>query len=130
MALTPQQQQELRQRILDRRRQLAAELRGDAERSRAEQYGTLAGSTHDSGDESVADLLVDVGQAELNRDLAELRDLEVARMRIEGGSYGTCTDCGVEIGYDRLRANPAAIRCMACQTRFEKTHAGSAAPRL
>jgi DnaK suppressor protein len=51
-------------------------------------------------------------------------------MRIEGGSYGTCTDCGVEIGYDRLRANPAAIRCMACQTRFEKTHAGSAAPRL
>jgi RNA polymerase-binding transcription factor DksA len=130
MALTPQQQQELRKRILDRRRQLAAELRGDAERARAEQYGNLAGATHDSGDESVADLLADVGQAELNRDLAELRDLEVARMRIEGGAYGICADCGVEIAYDRLRANPAALRCVACQTRHEKTHAGSAAPRL
>lgn len=130
MALTPQQQQELRKRILDRRRQLAAELRGDAERSRAEQYGTLAGATHDSGDESVADLLADVGQAELNRDLAELRDLEVARMRIEGGTYGTCADCGVEIGYDRLRANPAALRCVACQTRHEKTHRGGTVPRL
>jgi RNA polymerase-binding transcription factor DksA len=130
MALTPQQRQELRKRILDRRRQLAAELRGDAARSRAEQYGTLAGATHDRGDESVADLLVDVGQAELNRDLAELRDLEVARMRIEGGSYGTCTDCGAEIPLERLHANPAAIRCMACQIRFEKTHAGAGGPKL
>lgn len=130
MPLTPPQVQELRKRILERRRALAAELRGDAERSRAEQYGTLAGATHDSGDESVADLLADVGQAETNRDLAELRDLEVARMRLDGGTYGTCTDCGAEVPLERLRANPAAIRCVACQTRREKTHAGGAAPRL
>lgn len=130
MALSPEQLQELRQRILERRRALAAELRGDAERSRREQYGTLAGATHDSGDESVADLLADVGQAELNRDLAELRDLEVARMRLEGGSYGRCMDCSVELGYGRLSANPAAVRCVACQTRFEKTHATAGGPRL
>lgn len=124
MALTPQQLQELRKRILDRRLQLAAELRGDAARSREEQYGTLAGATHDTGDESVASLLADLGQAELSRDLAELRDLEVARMRMEGGTYGICTDCGTQIGYERLRANPGAVRCVACQTRYEKTHAG------
>lgn len=130
MALTPAQLQELRKRVLDRRRQLAAELRADAERSRKESYGAVAGTTPDSGEESVADLLVDVGQAELNRDLAELRDLEVARMRLEGGSYGTCADCGAEVGYERLRANPAALRCIACQTRFEKTHAGGGGPKL
>jgi len=130
MALTPQQMQELRKRILDRRRQLAAELRGDAERSRGEQYGELAGATHDTGDESVADLLADLGQAELNRDLAELRDLEVARMRLDGGTYGICADCGAEIGYERLRANPGATRCVACQSRHEKTHAGPGAPKL
>jgi DnaK suppressor protein len=130
MALTPQQLQELRQRILDRRRQLAAELRGDAERSRGEQYGELAGATHDSGDESVADLLADLDQAELNRDLAELRDLEVARMRMEGGTYGICTDCSTQISYERLRANPGAVRCVACQSRYEKTHAGPGAPKL
>ena len=124
MALTPQQLQELRKRILERRLQLAAELRGDAARSREEQYGTLAGATHDTGDESVADLLADLGQAELSRDLAELRDLEVARMRMEGGTYGICTDCGTQIGYERLRVTPGAVRCVACQTRYEKTHAG------
>jgi len=124
MALTPQQLQELRKRILDRRRQLAVELRGDAERSRGEQYGELAGATHDSGDESVADLLADLGQAELNRDLAELRDLEAARLRLADGSYGKCIDCGAEIAFERLRASPGAARCVACQTRYEKTHAG------
>lgn len=123
MVLTPPQVQELRRRILERRRQLAAELRGDAERARREQYGELAGATHDTGDESVADLLADLGQAELSRDLAELRDMEVARLRLAGGSYGICTDCGAEIGYERLCANPAAVRCLACQTHYEKTHA-------
>jgi len=130
MALTPQQLQELRKRILDRRRQLAVELRGDAERSREEPYGTLAGATHDSGDESVADLLADLDQAELSRDLAELRDLEAARLRLDGGSFNVCADCRAEIGYERLRANPGATRCVTCQTRYEKTHAGPGAPRL
>jgi RNA polymerase-binding transcription factor DksA len=124
MALTPQQVQEFRRRILERRRQLAAELRGDADRARKEPYGELAGATHDTGDESVASLLADLGQAELSRDLAELRDLEAARLRLAGGSYGICTDCGAEIGAERLRANPAAARCVVCQTRYEKTHAG------
>lgn len=130
MALTPPQVQELRRRILERRRQLAAELRGDADRARKEQYGELAGATHDSGDESVADLLTDLDQAELSRDLAELRELEAARLRVAGGTYGKCIDCGAEIGFERLRANPGAARCVACQTRYEKTHAGSGTPNL
>jgi len=130
MALTSEQLQELRQRVVERRRELATELRGDAERLRGEQYGMLAGATHDAGDESVADLLADVGQAELNRDLAELRDLEIARMRLEGGSYGRCMDCSVELGFERLSANAAAVRCVACQTRYERTHAGSGRPSL
>lgn len=130
MALTPEQVQELRRRILERRGQLAAELRGDAGRSREEQYGALAGATHDTGDESVANLLADLGQAELSRDLAELRALEVARLRLAGGSYGICTDCGTEIPYERLRANPAAVRCLACQAHYEKTHAGGGTPKL
>jgi len=130
MALTPQQVQELRRRILERRRALAAELRGDADRARGEQYGELAGATHDTGDESVADLLVDLDQAEMTRDLAELRDLEAARLRLGDGSYGICVDCKGEIGYERLRANPAAMRCVRCQALHEKTYAGTGAPKL
>jgi RNA polymerase-binding transcription factor DksA len=130
MALTSQQVQEMRHRIHERRRQLAAELRGDAERARGETYGELAGATHDTGDESVADLFADLDQAEMTRDLAELRDLEAARLRLAAGTYGVCADCGGEIGYERLRANPAALRCVACQTRHEKTFAGPGAPKL
>jgi RNA polymerase-binding transcription factor DksA len=130
MALTSQQVQELRRRILERWRALATELRGDAERARGEQYGELAGATHDTGDESVADLFADLDQAEMTRDLAELRDLEAARLRLSAGTYGVCADCGGEIGYERLRAKPAALRCIACQTRHEKTFASPGAPKL
>lgn len=130
MALTSQQVKELRHRILERRRQLAAEIRGDAERSRGETYRELAGETHDTAEESVADLLADLDQAEMTRDLAELRDLEAARLRLADGSYGTCVDCKGEIGYERLRANPAALRCIRCQALHEKTFAGPGAPKL
>jgi RNA polymerase-binding transcription factor DksA len=130
MALTQQQIQELRHRILARRRQLAAEIRGDAERARGETYRELAGETHDTAEESVADLLADLDQAEMTRDLAELRDLEAARLRLADGSYGTCMDCKGEIGYERLCANPAAMRCIRCQALHEKTYAGPGAPKL
>lgn len=130
MPLTPEQLQALREQVQDRRQQLAAEIRSGTERSRNEQYGALAGATHDRGDESVAALLTDVGQAEVSRDLAELRALEVARMRMDGRTYGICSECNTEIDFARLRANPAAMRCVACQSQFEKTHRGGATPRL
>lgn len=130
MALTAQQLQELRHRILTRRRQLAAEIRGDAERARGETFGALAGETHDTAEESVADLFADLDQAEMTRDLAELRDLEAARLRVSAGTYGVCADCKGEIGYERLRANPAALRCVRCQALHEKTFAGPGAPKL
>jgi RNA polymerase-binding transcription factor DksA len=130
MALTAKQLQDLRKRIEDRSRALAAEVRKDAGREREEQYGELAGSTHDTGDESIADLLADLDHAELTRDLQELRDLEAARQRLAAGTYGQCIDCGGEIGVERLRANPAALRCVACQQQYEKTHAAPGTPSL
>jgi len=35
-----------------------------------------------------------------------------------------------DIDYNRLRANPAALRCIDCQRQYEKTHAVPAGPRL
>jgi len=31
-----------------------------------------------------------------------------------------CSDCGYEIGTDRLEANPHAIRCLDCQEKYER----------
>ena len=124
MALTPQQTQELHATIDRRRAALASELREDMERVRRDRHEDLAGASPDAGDESVATLIADLGHAEVGRDLEELRGLEAARGRISDGSYGVCLDCGGEIGFERLRANPAAVRCIDCQTVHEKTYSG------
>lgn len=130
MALTPRQIEELQDLITRRREALAAELRRDASRARDESYGALAGTTPDVGDESVATLLADLDQSELSRDLEELRGLEAARARLADGSYGVCADCGSDIEFARLKAEPGAERCLGCQARHEKMFAGPGRPRL
>ena len=130
MALTPRQTEELKERIGQRSRALVAELRDDVRKTRAERYGEVAGEVPDHGDESVASLIADLDQAELSRDVDELRDLEAAHERIANGDYGVCVDCGRDIGFERLRAAPSAIRCIACQTLHEKTFAGPGNPSL
>ena len=123
MALTPQQTQELQATIERRRAALASELREDVERVRRDRHEDLAGAAPDPGDESVATLIADLDHADVGRDLQELRGLEAARGRISDGSYGVCLDCGGEIGFERLRATPSAVRCIDCQTLYEKTYA-------
>ena len=123
MALTQEQAKELRGAIEQRRSALLAELRKDVSRSREQQYGELAGPAPDPGDASVADLIADLDHAEVERDVGELRQLDAARSRIEEGSYGECSQCGRDIQFERLRANPSALRCIDCQTLYEKTYA-------
>jgi RNA polymerase-binding protein DksA len=125
MALTQQQTQTLHTAIEQRRKALLAELREDAERVQRNRHEDLAGPAPDAGDESVATLIADLDQADLGRDLSELRAIEAARTRLSDGSYGICADCGGDIGYERLKATPSALRCIACQTLHEKLY-GSA----
>jgi DnaK suppressor protein len=130
MALAQEQASELRNVIEARRRALLDEIRDDVTKARREQYGELAGPAPDAGDQSVADLIADLDQFDLSRDVDELRAIEAARERLAEGSYGECVNCGRDIDYKRLRANPAALRCIDCQRQYEKTHAVPAGPRL
>jgi len=129
MALTPQQTQKLQTTIEQRRQLLLAELREDRERVRRDQE-ELFGTVPDPGDASVATLIADLDKANLGRDVSELRELETARARLAEGSYGICIDCGRDIGFQRLQANPAAIRCIEDQTKFEATHGRTSGPSL
>lgn len=130
MALTSKQTEELRRRVEQRRKQLIAELREDAARARDEPYAEHAGIAPDSGDESVATLIADLEQADLTRDLDELRAMDAAWQRLKDGGYGICVDCGGDIGYERLKAFPAAARCVVDQERHEKTYGGTPRPSL
>ena len=130
MALTREQSIELGAVIDQRRRALLDEIREDMTRVRREQFGELAGPTPDPGDASVAGLIADLEQADLGRELDELRAVDAAHQRYVEGKYGLCVECGTDIEYDRLRANPSAIRCIHCQRRHEKEHGTRGAPTL
>ena len=130
MALTDKQAQELRGMIEARRGALVAELREDAARTREQPYSEHAGPAPDSGDESVATLIADLEQADMTRDLDEFRALEAARDRLAQGAYGVCIDCANDIGFERLKASPSAVRCIHCQERHEKTFGGNPKPSL
>lgn len=43
----------------------------------------------------------------------------LALERLRTGLYGQCIGCSCPIGKRRLRAIPAAIRCMSCQKEAE-----------
>jgi RNA polymerase-binding transcription factor len=122
MTLNRRQIIELAYAMAQRRNVLMDEIRRDVERTRAEPYAGIAGATPDLGDEALADLLADVGEAEVTRDLGELRALESALERVADGTYGLCVDCGEDIPFVRLHAQPGAARCLACQQRHEKTY--------
>lgn len=130
MPLTPNQTEELRGLIDQRRNVLLAELREDAARAREQPYAEHAGPAPDTGDESVATLIADLEQADVTRDLDEFRSLETARSRMDGGDYGVCLDCGGDIAFERLKATPSAVRCIDCQERHEKTYGGNPKPSL
>ena len=124
MALTAKQVQELKAIVERRRAALVREVGRDLERVREDGLDNIVGAVPDPGDESVQSLIQDLDQAEASRDLSELRTLDAARARMDDGSYGSCSSCGQDIGFERLRANPGAERCIQCQTQFEKTHGG------
>ena len=130
MALTREQSIELGAVIEQRRSSLLAEIRDDLARVRAANDSEHAGPAGDPGDQSVADLISDLEQADLGRDVDELRAVEAAHRRYAEGKYGVCVECGTDIDYQRLRAQPAAIRCIECQRRHEKDHGPLGAPTL
>lgn len=131
MAVASEQYDDLRQTLLERRADLLGEV-ADGSRRRLEDdaYRNMASEVGDAGDSSTATEQADLRNSQIERDVNELRAIDAALARFEEGSYGMCTRCGGDIGAARLRANPAAERCIACQTAYEKQYAGNGTPSL
>jgi len=49
-----------------------------------------------------------------------LRKVTIALSTIESGDYGYCARCDEGIGYGRLKAQPEARLCIACQDSVDK----------
>jgi DnaK suppressor protein len=110
---------QLEQQMIARRATLRDEVLGHLGNSDDRELAELHGQVHDSGEESLADLLADINIKTIEQQGREIAAIEAALLRIRQGTYGVCQQCGVEIGEQRLRANPAAERCIACQEKAE-----------
>jgi DnaK suppressor protein len=128
--LTNAQLAKLKANLLERQRVLVDEVREKREQAASEGNEDSLGGVGDAGDESVLRMIADLDITEAGRDVEELRDIAGALQRIEDGSYGTCDECGQEIGYPRLEVQPTATRCITDQAKFEKTFATRQTPTL
>ncbi len=110
------------ERLLDERETaLQGEVRA-AEAEAAERPAALGPEVGDAVDVGEANFRAGMAHADKQRDQEELMAIEAARGRIADGSYGECVDCGKDIPIERLKAQPAAQRCVPCQTEYEKHH--------
>lgn len=130
MVFARKQLAELERIIRERKDRLLAEIREEVSRARDESYGALAGPVPDTGDAASADLLSDLDNAEVTRDLGEMRALDAALDRLAAGTYGVCVDCNGDIDLERLIAHPVAVRCFDCQEVHERTYSRPAEPKL
>jgi len=128
--LTTEQSAKFHQQLKERFYALREELRQEMLASDDQQFIDLAGQVNDLEERSVADLLVDLNLANIDRHVEEIRDIDAALIRIAEGNYGVCTDCDAAIPPARLQAHLIAKRCLECQTIHEKSPLEPATPSI
>jgi RNA polymerase-binding protein DksA len=112
----------LRESLQFRRSELQAEVH-EAQLARQQDAPGASGEVNDQKDMAGQHQLSDVSDAQEQRDRDELALVEAALHRLDEGRYGDCQDCGEAIALQRLQVQPAALRCAACQSAFERTTA-------
>lgn len=102
-----------------RRAQIEAQQHSHlAGQSRVEHARELLLQDGDDAPQRDADREVDLAIAD--REVVELAAIDAALARLASGQYGLCTDCDAEIPLARLKLEPQALRCVACETRRER----------
>ena len=108
----------LRAELEGRQRELTQRLREHLSGlSRADHMVELREQDADDVPQREGERGLDVAMSDL--ETQELARVEDALRRLDGERYGLCVDCGEEIPFQRLKAEPWALRCVACQARRE-----------
>lgn len=123
--LTKEQIAHFEQRLDTRKALLLNEIRQVLARSKGEHDVELLGGEGDPGDAAAESLLRGITEAEVVRDVEEVRDIVAARQRLAAGRYGLCSSCGEPIRFKRLDAYPTAKQCYSCQVSHEERRAAS-----
>jgi RNA polymerase-binding transcription factor len=107
--------QVLKSMLEERRRDIQEKLR-----SLRETLPVQAAIVTDAEEQSVNDFVQDVELALMEMKSETLSKIDEAIQRLEGGTYGTCSECDNEISAARLKALPFATLCIACQEEEEE----------
>ncbi|MES1954438.1 TraR/DksA family transcriptional regulator [Salinisphaera hydrothermalis] len=118
--LAPEQLERLQSDMRDRLVQLRAQVAHALEHSVHESHEFSAGEVLDMEDTAFIRMVRELDLADIERDAAEIHDIDAALARMDDGSYGQCVDCGESIALARLEAYPSAKRCYACQQAVER----------
>ncbi len=107
-------------------RQLQAELQALGDELRVYLDQSAEGGRPVELDEPIGrlsrmDALQQQSMSKANRTAAEqrLQRVEAALRRIAAEEYGSCLRCEEPVGFERLKAQPEAVLCIACQSRSE-----------
>ena len=95
-----------------------AELSHDIDRTvhTMQDEATIYADPNDRASQE-SDIALELRNRDRERKLIKKIDETIAR--IDGGEYGYCDGCGVEIGLKRLEARPTATLCIDCKTLDE-----------
>jgi DnaK suppressor protein len=110
--------------------ELWTDIRRELEKHGEQRYSDLVQGAGDPEDAAVADVLIDLNLAEVERDADELKSIQDALARLKRGEYGVCQRCGEEIAPARLEALPHATLCVECQSRIERAQTPNPTPSL
>jgi DnaK suppressor protein len=124
--LSMEQRESLDRMLQERSGVLIAEISAALRQQDTPESIHLANRFEETGEAAIAGLELALEIASIERDAVELRGVLAARSRINTLEFGVCVDCGAEIPYARLLAEPSARRCIDCQRAVE--HAGTGTP--
>lgn len=136
MIYTPRQRELLHTQLESRLAELREQLGSDLSRNhQAEDLAMAADEPGDEADRSVNASNVDLSLSTAHRHADEAAQLQAAMRRLEEdgteeAAFGQCVQCGADIPFARMLAQPTAVRCFACQSQHEKTHLAAEMPTL
>jgi DnaK suppressor protein len=106
-----------KQRLLDKERELVAEMARLEDEARDSGEAEVRDSTDDAtSSQSTSEALQEDALA--SQTLTQVRD---ALKRIDDGTYGSCIACGRQVEAARLEAVPWAAYCLEDQEKQDKT---------
>lgn len=76
--------------------------------------------TQDPGDQASTSTMETLNSSLQDSVRTEYEGVLQALNKIDEGTYGICSDCNLPISERRLKLNPNASRCLACQEIYEE----------